>query len=150
MPQALANVSLDDKYAQDHGRVFLTGNQALVRLLLLQRQLDVAAGLNTAGFVSGYRGSPLGGYDMDPAEALGEGFEDARRDMVVVRGIAVHGVCPHHLVPFRGVAHVAYLPGEHVVGLSKLARLVDAYARRFQVQEKMTAQIGRASCRERV
>ena len=52
----------------------------------------------------------LGGYDMDPAEALGEGFEDRRRDMVVVRGIAVHGVCPHHLVPFRGVAHVAYLP----------------------------------------
>ncbi len=65
MPHALANVSLHDKYTQDHGRVFLTGNQALVRLLLLQRQLDVAAGLNTAGFVSGYRGSPLGGYDME-------------------------------------------------------------------------------------
>ncbi|MBX3681756.1 MAG: GTP cyclohydrolase I, partial [Thauera sp.] len=45
----------------------------------------------------------LGGYELDPAEVLGDGFEDARRDMVVIRGIAVHGVCPHHLVPFRGV-----------------------------------------------
>ena len=53
----------------------------------------------------------LGGYSLDPAAVLGDGFEDERRDMVVVRGIAVHGVCPHHLVPFRGVAHVAYLPG---------------------------------------
>jgi indolepyruvate ferredoxin oxidoreductase len=65
MPQALAQVSLDDKYTQAQGRVLLSGNQALVRLLLLQRQLDVAAGLNTAGFVSGYRGSPLGGFDME-------------------------------------------------------------------------------------
>jgi len=65
MSHALANVSLDEKYTRERGRVFLTGNQALVRLLLLQRQLDAAAGLNTAGFVSGYRGSPLGGYDME-------------------------------------------------------------------------------------
>jgi indolepyruvate ferredoxin oxidoreductase len=65
MSQALAHVSLDDKYTQSSGRVLLSGNQALVRLLLLQRQLDAAAGLNTAGFVSGYRGSPLGGFDME-------------------------------------------------------------------------------------
>jgi indolepyruvate ferredoxin oxidoreductase len=61
---ALRDVSLDDKYALDHGRVYLTGVQALVRLLMLQRQRDRAAGLNTAGFVSGYRGSPLGGLDL--------------------------------------------------------------------------------------
>jgi len=59
----LAHVTLDDKYALDSGRVFLTGLQALVRLPMLQRQRDAAAGLNTAGFISGYRGSPLGGYD---------------------------------------------------------------------------------------
>ena len=52
----------------------------------------------------------LGGYDMEPAEVLGDGFPDSREDMVVIRGIAVHGVCPHHLVPFRGIAHVAYIP----------------------------------------
>src|SRR5665213_3947662 len=61
---ALRDVSLDDKYALDSGRVYLTGVQALVRLLMLQKQRDQAAGLNTAGFVSGYRGSPLGGLDL--------------------------------------------------------------------------------------
>jgi len=61
---ALANVSLDDKYAQDSGRVYLTGTQAIVRLLILQQQRDKLAGLNTGGFVSGYRGSPLGGLDQ--------------------------------------------------------------------------------------
>jgi indolepyruvate ferredoxin oxidoreductase len=61
---ALRDVSLDDKYQLESGRVYLTGVQALVRLLILQRQRDVAAGLNTAGFVSGYRGSPLGALDQ--------------------------------------------------------------------------------------
>ena len=61
---ALAQVKLDDKYTLDEGRVLLTGAQALVRLPLVQRRRDLAAGLNTAGFISGYRGSPLGGYDQ--------------------------------------------------------------------------------------
>jgi indolepyruvate ferredoxin oxidoreductase len=61
---ALREVSLDDKYALESGRVYLTGAQAFVRLLILQRQRDVLAGLNTAGFVSGYRGSPLGALDQ--------------------------------------------------------------------------------------
>ncbi len=86
----------------------------------------------------------LGGYDMDPAEALGEGFEDHRRDMVVVRGIAVHGVCPHHLVPFRGVAHVAYLPGGRLHGFGRIARMVDAIGHRFTYQEWMTRDIAEA------
>ncbi|MGH7093277.1 MAG: indolepyruvate ferredoxin oxidoreductase family protein, partial [Stellaceae bacterium] len=60
----LAAVTLDDKYALEHGRVYLTGTQALVRLPLLQRQRDLAAGLNTGGFIAGYRGSPLGGFDQ--------------------------------------------------------------------------------------
>src|SRR5512140_2243135 len=61
---ALRDVSLDDKYALESGRVYLTGAQAFVRLLMLQRQRDALAGLNTAGFVSGYRGSPLGALDQ--------------------------------------------------------------------------------------
>ncbi|MFD1627615.1 indolepyruvate ferredoxin oxidoreductase family protein [Azospirillum griseum] len=64
-PVSLANVSLDDKYALDEGRVYLTGTQALVRLPMLQRQRDLAAGLNTGCFISGYRGSPLGGFDQN-------------------------------------------------------------------------------------
>lgn len=86
----------------------------------------------------------LGGYDMDPAEALGEGFTDPRTDMVVIRGIAVHGVCPHHLVPFRGLAHVAYLPGGRLHGFGRIARLVDAIGHRFTYQEWMTRDIAEA------
>jgi GTP cyclohydrolase I len=86
----------------------------------------------------------LGGYDIDPATVLGEGFADHRRDMVVVRGIAAHGVCPHHLVPFRGVAHVAYLPGGRLHGFGRIARLVDAIGHRFTYQEWMTRDIAEA------
>ena len=83
----------------------------------------------------------LGGYELDPGEALGEGFVDPREDMVVVRGIAVHGVCPHHLVPFRGVAHVAYVPGGRLHGFGRIARMVDAISHRFTYQEWMTRDI---------
>jgi GTP cyclohydrolase I len=86
----------------------------------------------------------LGGYDLDPASALGDGFADPRGDMVIVRGIAVHGVCPHHLVPFRGVAHVAYLPGGRLHGFGRIARLVDAIGHRFTYQEWMTRDIAEA------
>lgn len=89
----------------------------------------------------------LGGYDLDPAEALGDGFADERSDLVVIRGIAVHGVCPHHLVPFRGVAHVAYLPGGRLHGFGRIARLVDAIGHRFTYQEWMTRDIADALVR---
>ncbi len=86
----------------------------------------------------------LGGYELDPAAALGEGFADSRSDLVVIRGIAVHGVCPHHLVPFRGVAHVGYLPGGRLHGFGRIARLVDAIGHRFTYQEWMTRDIAQA------
>ena len=86
----------------------------------------------------------LGGYNLDPAQALGEGFADPRTDMVIVRGIAIHGVCPHHLVPFRGVAHVAYVPGGRLHGFGRIARLVDAIGHRFTYQEWMTRDIADA------
>jgi GTP cyclohydrolase I len=86
----------------------------------------------------------LGGYALDPAEVLGRGFDDMREDMVVVRGIAVHGVCPHHLVPFRGIAHVAYIPGGRLHGFGRIARLVDAIGHRLTYQEWMTRDIADA------
>jgi GTP cyclohydrolase I len=89
----------------------------------------------------------LGGYDLDPATALGDGFADHRSDLVVVRGIAIHGVCPHHLVPFRGLAHVAYLPGGRLHGFGRIARLVDAIGHRFTYQEWMTRDIADALMR---
>ncbi|TVR10446.1 MAG: GTP cyclohydrolase I FolE [Salinarimonadaceae bacterium] len=83
------------------------------------------------------------GYDEDPAEVLSKVFEDVEGygDMVVVRDIPFHSHCEHHMVPFFGKAHIGYFPSKGVVGLSKLARLVDVYARRLQTQETMTAQI---------
>lgn len=86
----------------------------------------------------------LGGYEMDPGEVLGDGFEDPRSDMIVLRGIAVYGVCPHHLVPFRGLAHVAYVPGGRLHGFGRIARMVDAIGHRFTYQEWMTRDIAQA------
>lgn len=83
------------------------------------------------------------GYAKDPAEILAKTFQEVSGydDMVLVKDIPFHTHCEHHMVPFVGVAHIAYFPAEGVVGLSKLARVVDAYARRLQTQETMTAQI---------
>jgi GTP cyclohydrolase I len=86
------------------------------------------------------------GYGEDPREVLDRVFEDVEGygDAVLVRDIPFHSHCEHHMVPFHGVAHIAYYPSKGVVGLSKLARLVDVYARRLQTQETMTAQIADA------
>jgi GTP cyclohydrolase I len=85
------------------------------------------------------------GYNLDPREAVGEALFDAEYDeMVVVRDVELYSLCEHHLLPFYGRAHIAYLPGDKIVGLSKLARLVEVYARRLQVQERLTTQIATA------
>src|SRR5690625_4425382 len=86
------------------------------------------------------------GMHVDPAEILTATFDLGHEEMILVRDIEVYSTCEHHLVPFHGVAHVGYIPGPsgHVTGLSKLARLVEAYARRPQVQERLTSQIADA------
>jgi len=86
------------------------------------------------------------GYNQNPAEVLNKLFEqvDGYDDMVLVKDIPFASHCEHHMVPFVGKAHIAYFPSEGVVGLSKLARLVDVFARRLQTQETMTAQIVQA------
>lgn len=83
------------------------------------------------------------GYRMDPEEVLQKTFEEVEGydEMVIVRDIALESHCEHHMVPFVGRAHVGYLPNKRVVGLSKLARVVEVYARRLQIQEKLTAQV---------
>ncbi len=85
------------------------------------------------------------GYEMDPFEILGTVFEAPAGapagDLVIVEGIPFHALCEHHLLPFSGVATVAYVPSGRIVGLSKIPRLVDAFARRLQVQERLTAEI---------
>lgn len=86
------------------------------------------------------------GYRLDPAAALARTFEDVGGydDMVMVRDVRLESHCEHHIAPFIGVAHIAYLPRDRVVGLSKLARVVEIFAKRMQTQEALTAQIAEA------
>jgi GTP cyclohydrolase I len=85
------------------------------------------------------------GYDLDPAEIVGDAlFNEDYDDMVVVRGVNFFSLCEHHLLPFFGRVHVAYLPKGKVVGLSKVPRIVDAFAHRLQLQERLTRQIAEA------
>ena len=104
----------------------------------------------------GLRGTPervvrsyeefFAGYGSDPREILQRTFEEVEGydEMVVLKDIRFESYCEHHMVPIIGLAHIAYLPNSRVVGISKLARVLDAYAKRLQIQEKMTAQIAKA------
>jgi len=86
-----------------------------------------------------------GGYEMEVADVVGSGIFAAEGDgVVLVRDVEFHSLCEHHLLPFSGRAHVAYLPRERIIGLSKIARIIDLYARRLQVQERLTEQVADA------
>ena len=82
------------------------------------------------------------GYQMNPEEIIKSAmFKEDYRQMVVVKDIELYSMCEHHMLPFFGKAHVAYIPKNHITGLSKIARVVEAFARRMQVQERLTTQI---------
>jgi len=82
------------------------------------------------------------GYQLDPEEILrGAMFKEDYSEMVIVKDIELYSLCEHHILPFFGRAHIAYIPNGHIVGLSKIGRVVDAFARRLQVQERLTLEI---------
>lgn len=86
------------------------------------------------------------GYQLDPTELLSRTFEetDGYDELIVLREIRFESHCEHHMVPIIGCAHIGYMPDKRVIGISKLARIVDAFAKRLQIQEKMTAQVANA------
>jgi len=82
------------------------------------------------------------GYEMDPQQILqGAMFKENYNEMVIVKDIELYSLCEHHMLPFFGKAHIAYIPNGHIVGLSKIPRVVDVFSRRLQVQERLTEQI---------
>ena len=82
------------------------------------------------------------GYNTDPEEIIKSAmFKEDYKQMVIVKDIEIYSLCEHHIIPFVGKAHVAYIPNGHITGLSKIARVVEAYARRLQIQERMTYEI---------
>ena len=110
-------------------------------LLALGEDPDREGLLDTPRRVAAAFEETLGGREIDIPALLSVGFEEGHDEMVILRDVPFFSICEHHLMPFHGVAHVGYVPNGRVVGLSKLARLVDAMARRPQLQERLTAQI---------
>jgi GTP cyclohydrolase I len=85
------------------------------------------------------------GYELSVAEVVGEGvFKEEHEEMILVRDIEIYSLCEHHLLPFYGRAHVAYIPDGRLIGLSKLPRIVEVFARRLQIQERLTDQVADA------
>lgn len=121
---------------------------AAVREILdaIGEDLDRDGLLETPARVARMYAEICSGLHQDPAEHLSTQFEAHHDEMVMVRDIALYSLCEHHLIPFLGTASVAYIPGPdgNVTGLSKIARLVDGYAKRPQVQERLTSQIAQA------
>lgn len=121
--------------------------EAGTRLLLLGigEDLNRKSLLDTPRRVAEMYEEILQGYTQDPKDLLGVTFDEPHhREMVIVRGIPFYSLCEHHVIPFFGTVDIGYIPDGCVVGLSKLARLVDCFARRLQTQERLTTQIADA------
>ncbi|HVP10381.1 MAG TPA: GTP cyclohydrolase I FolE [Phycisphaerae bacterium] len=132
-----------DEKAQGHFRVDHKRIAAAVReiLVAIGENPDREGLKKTPDRVSRMYAELTAGLHSDPAEHLSTFFTENYDELVVLRGVAFHSICEHHLLPFEGSVHIAYLPDGKVVGVSKLARVVDAFAHRPQVQERLTVQI---------
>jgi GTP cyclohydrolase I len=140
-------IEFDDDTAEDYiaeSRVDVQSAESAVLDLLhaLGEQPDREGLRNTPKRVARMYTELLSGYSADPAKIVNDAlFEISYDQMVIVRDIEFYSLCEHHMLPFLGRAHVAYTPAGKVIGLSKIPRIVDVFARRLQVQERMTRQI---------
>jgi GTP cyclohydrolase I len=124
-------------------KVKMNMRQEAVKLLLdsIEEDSDREGLLDTPKRVAKMYEEIFAGYSQDPKEILSRTFQEEHQEMVLVKDIPFYSHCEHHMVPFFGVVHVAYIPQGCVVGISKLARLVECYAKRLQIQERMTSSI---------
>lgn len=130
-----------DKTAIDGRRI----KSAVTEMLLAIGEDPAREGLvETPRRIAEMYGEIFAGLAEDPAEHLKVGFEVAHDEMVILRNIPFYSMCEHHFLPFHGEAHVGYIPDGRVVGISKLARVVEGFARRPQLQERLTSQIAEA------
>jgi len=122
---------------------------------LVRRQLELLGDdpgreglLRTPGRVAASMAFLMQGYGSTAEQVIGDGvFEESHDNMIMVRDIELYSMCEHHMLPFFGKAHIAYIPKGRIVGLSKIPRIVDVFARRLQVQERLTEQIAQALCK---
>jgi len=129
------------KLSVDHDRI----KAAVIELFKAIGEDPARAGLlDTPRRIADMYAEIFGGLAIDPLEYLKVGFEVAHDEMVILRDIPFYSMCEHHFLPFHGEAHVGYVPDGRVVGISKLARVVEAFARRPQIQEQLTTQVAEA------
>jgi GTP cyclohydrolase IA len=139
-------------HSQEEGYIKLESynDQATERLAIIYKEVLALIGedpnreglLNTPTRVAKSLQFLTHGYNLDPVQILKSArFQEKYQEMVIVKDIEIYSMCEHHMVPFFGRAHVAYIPDGYITGLSKIARVVEAYARRLQVQERLTMQI---------
>jgi GTP cyclohydrolase I len=142
---ALRERGRDPLQAGDRATTAVYAGHVRQQLALLGEDPDREGLLRTPDRVAKAMGFLTRGYTMSLEDVVGEAlFEEEHANMIMVRDIELYSMCEHHLLPFFGKAHVAYIPNGRIVGLSKLPRIVDMFARRLQVQERLTEQVAKA------
>ena len=144
-----ADEGLDlDPVSTDEGTLSEMADLVRRQLALLGEAPEREGLLKTPERVANAWAYLTGGYALEAEDVVGDAlFEERHENMVMVRDIELYSLCEHHMLPFYGRAHIAYIPDGRIVGLSKLPRIVDVYARRLQVQERLTEQVAEAITR---